>query len=51
MGLAVGAAAAESTVTGTATIAAGEAANETLTAADMHAQIQKKANTAAVNAI
>ncbi|WP_167221672.1 hypothetical protein [Massilia rubra] len=40
-----------STVAGQANIAAGMAANEALTAAEMAAAIQKKANTAAVNAI
>jgi hypothetical protein len=47
----VTAAAGASTVTGLASITAGMAANEALSAAEMAAQIQKKANTAAVNAI
>ncbi|UOD29643.1 hypothetical protein INH39_30375 [Massilia violaceinigra] len=51
MGAAVTGAAAAGTATGLATITAGMAANEALSAAEMLAQIQKKANTAAVNAI
>jgi hypothetical protein len=51
MGALVTAAAAANTTTGLASIAAGMAANEALSAAEMAAQIQKKANTAAVNAI
>ncbi|MYM98728.1 hypothetical protein [Duganella vulcania] len=51
MGAAVIGSAALGTASGLATIAAGMAANEALTAAEMAAQIQKKANTAAVNAI
>ncbi|WP_166878673.1 MULTISPECIES: hypothetical protein [Massilia] len=42
---------AATTASGLGNIAAGMAANEVLTAAEMAAAIQKKANTAAVNAI
>jgi hypothetical protein len=51
MGAPTIAAAAAGTASGVATIGAGMAANEALTAMEMAAQIQKKANTAAVNAI
>ncbi|MET3133322.1 hypothetical protein AAKU55_003612 [Oxalobacteraceae bacterium GrIS 1.11] len=47
----VAAAAAASTATGLGNIAAGEAANTALSAAEMAAQINKKANAAAVSAI
>ncbi len=47
----VGATAAASALVGVGDIAAGAAANTALSAADMAAQINKKANAAAVNAI
>lgn len=51
MGALVVGAAAAGTASGLISIGAGMAANEALSAAEMAAQIQKKANTAAVNAI
>ncbi|WP_126072463.1 hypothetical protein HF313_16575 [Massilia atriviolacea] len=51
MGLLVAGSAAAGTASGLISIGAGMAANEALSAAEMAAQIQKKANTAAVNAI